>query len=99
MSAVLIDRSSSLLSGWGVLPLSGDAGIREEANVLKKTSVLKDARSLHLFDGIIGDSPVLQSALKQAELVAPTDSTVMIQGETGTGKELIADAIHHLSPR
>jgi len=99
MSAVLIDRPSSLPSGWGVLPLSGDAGIREEANVLKKTSVLKDARSLHLFDGIIGDSPILQSALKQAELVAPTDSTVMIQGETGTGKELIADAIHHLSPR
>jgi formate hydrogenlyase transcriptional activator len=99
MSAVLIDRPSSLPSGWGVLPLSGDAGIREEANVLKKTGVLKDARSLHLFDGIIGDSPVLQSALKQAELVAPTDSTVMIQGETGTGKELIADAIHHLSPR
>lgn len=50
-------------------------------------------------DGIVGNSPVLLSALEQAGIVAPTDSTVMIQGETGTGKELIADAIHNLSPR
>jgi formate hydrogenlyase transcriptional activator len=52
-----------------------------------------------IFEGIVGNSPALWRALEQAELVAPTDSTVMIQGETGTGKELIADAIHNLSPR
>src|SRR5665213_187392 len=49
--------------------------------------------------GIIGNSDVLRSVLQQVNLVAPTDSTVLIQGETGTGKELIARAIHNLSLR
>ena len=49
--------------------------------------------------GIIGDSPALQSVLAEVERVAPTDSTVLVLGETGTGKELIARAIHNLSPR
>jgi transcriptional regulator with GAF, ATPase, and Fis domain len=51
------------------------------------------------FEQIIGSSPALEAVLKKVERVAPTDSTVLIQGETGTGKELIARAIHHLSPR
>jgi formate hydrogenlyase transcriptional activator len=49
--------------------------------------------------GIIGKSRALRSVLEQVDLVAPTDSSVLIQGETGTGKELIAQAIHNLSPR
>jgi formate hydrogenlyase transcriptional activator len=51
------------------------------------------------FEQIIGDSPALESVLEQVERVAPTDSTVLIHGETGTGKELIAHAIHNLSSR
>jgi formate hydrogenlyase transcriptional activator len=51
------------------------------------------------FEQIIGKSPALESVLEQVEQVAPTDSTVLIQGETGTGKELIARAIHNLSVR
>jgi transcriptional regulator with GAF, ATPase, and Fis domain len=51
------------------------------------------------FEQIIGGSAALESVLQQVELVAPTDSTVLVQGETGTGKELIARAVHNLSPR
>jgi transcriptional regulator with GAF, ATPase, and Fis domain len=51
------------------------------------------------FDRIIGNSAALESVLDQVELVAPTDSTVLIEGETGTGKELIAHAIHNASQR
>jgi formate hydrogenlyase transcriptional activator len=51
------------------------------------------------FEQIIGNSPALESVLEQVERVAPTDSTVLVQGETGTGKELIARAIHNLSSR
>jgi len=58
-----------------------------------------EIRSEMNFDEIVGDGPKLRAVLKQVETVAPTDSTVLITGETGTGKELIARAIHNLSPR
>jgi len=51
------------------------------------------------FEQVIGKSPALESVLEQVERVAPTDSTVLIQGETGTGKELIARAVHNISLR
>ena len=51
------------------------------------------------FEQIIGKSPALEAVLEQVERVAPTGSTVLIEGETGTGKELIARAIHNLSSR
>jgi formate hydrogenlyase transcriptional activator len=51
------------------------------------------------FEDIIGESSGLKQVLKSIEIVAPTDATVLIQGETGTGKELLARAIHRLSPR
>jgi formate hydrogenlyase transcriptional activator len=51
------------------------------------------------FDRIIGNSAALESVLDQVEQVAPTDSTVLVEGETGTGKELIAHAIHNASQR
>jgi len=53
----------------------------------------------HRFDDIVGESTGLRNVLSQIETVAPTDATVLIQGETGTGKELLARAIHRLSAR
>ena len=53
----------------------------------------------HNFDEIVGTSAALKAVLKQVEVVAPTESTVLILGETGTGKELIARAIHTASSR
>ena len=58
----------------------------------------RNDRNRH-FDQIIGNSPSLEAVLKMIERVAPAASTVMIQGETGTGKELIAKAVHNISPR
>ena len=51
------------------------------------------------FPGIVGRSAALRDVLQQVEMVAPTDSTVLLLGETGTGKELIARAVHDLSSR
>ena len=51
------------------------------------------------FEQIIGDSRALRNVLEQVERVAPADSTVLVRGETGTGKELIAHAIHNASTR
>jgi PAS domain S-box-containing protein len=51
------------------------------------------------FEDIVGESTGLRQVLKEIETVAPTDATVLIEGETGTGKELLARAIHRLSPR
>jgi len=53
----------------------------------------------HSFDEIVGESTGLRNVLREIETVAPTDATVLIQGETGTGKELLARAIHRLSSR
>jgi formate hydrogenlyase transcriptional activator len=57
------------------------------------------AEVTHNFDEIVGNSAPLKRVMGQVEVVAPTDATVLILGETGTGKELIARAIHRLSPR
>ncbi|QEG36743.1 sigma-54-dependent transcriptional regulator [Bythopirellula goksoeyrii] len=51
------------------------------------------------FEGVIGNSPPMQEVLDRLRRIAPTDATVLIQGDTGTGKELIAQAIHQNSPR
>src|SRR5262249_53215656 len=65
----------------------------------EKVYLEDEIRSELNFEEIVGNSDGLRRVLKQVETVAPTDSTVIIYGETGTGKELIARALHNLSPR
>jgi formate hydrogenlyase transcriptional activator len=65
----------------------------------EKAYLEEEVRTEHGFGEVIGESPLLRSALKKVETVAPTDSTVLVCGATGTGKELIARAVHDLSPR
>jgi PAS domain S-box-containing protein len=65
----------------------------------EKRYLEEELTTTHQFEEIIGNTRGLKSVLKDVETVAPTDSTVLILGETGTGKELIARAIHNLSSR
>jgi formate hydrogenlyase transcriptional activator len=65
----------------------------------QKVYLEEEVRTEHNFGEIVGESAALRRVLKQVEAVAPTDSTVLILGETGTGKELVARALHDLSPR
>ncbi len=81
--------------------LSAYDQIRELKDQLEQENVyLREEMGASLdLKRLVGDSPALQKPLRAIEMVAPTDSTVLITGETGTGKELVAQAIHRLSPR
>jgi len=59
----------------------------------------EEIKSVHNFEAIVGQSPALMDALEKVDRVAKTDATVLVTGKTGTGKELIARAIHSASPR
>jgi formate hydrogenlyase transcriptional activator len=77
------------------------AEVEQLKNRLQRENVYlqEEIRREHNFVEMVGSSPALLAALRRVEQVAPTDSTVLISGETGTGKELIARAIHDRSPR
>src|SRR5262245_23011353 len=72
---------------------------RDSSSVSRRTGTEANARSTPMAGEIVGASIALRRVLGQAEVVAPTDAVVLIQGETGTGKELVAHEIHTLSSR
>ena len=81
-----------------ILPLLSRA--TEKAQMQRRLARLEDKLSEeHSFDRIIGSSEALRSAVALARKVAVTDTSVLLTGETGTGKEVFAQAIHHASPR
>jgi formate hydrogenlyase transcriptional activator len=76
------------------------AGIDPNSNSLTEAMCAADEMSsIAGFERIVGQSSALREVLQQVEMVAGTDSTVLVEGETGTGKELIAHAIHNASQR
>jgi formate hydrogenlyase transcriptional activator len=92
------------VAGQVAIAVENALAFREIAELKNKLAQEKlyledEIRSEMNFEEIVGESPLLRAVLKQVETVALTDSAVLIQGETGTGKELIARAIHNLSPR
>ncbi len=66
---------------------------------LEKVYLEDEIRTEHNFDELLGDSPGLRRVMADVHTVAPSDASVLVLGETGTGKELVARAIHHLSSR
>jgi formate hydrogenlyase transcriptional activator len=83
------DFGSPAAAGFPIISDLADQHVRLETEI----------SSDHCFEDIVGRSPALQKVLDQVAIVAPTGSTVLLHGETGTGKELIARAIHRLSSR
>ena len=71
----------------------------ESEDAVAAVSRLVARRRLQEHTGILGESAAIQEVLVKIEQMAPVSSTVLIEGESGTGKELVAQAIHHLSPR
>lgn len=75
------------------------AGFPEVMGIAGERLFPQSEMSEYCFEGIIGQSPGIRNVLEQVCIVAPTDATVLLHGETGTGKELVARAIHNLSSR
>jgi transcriptional regulator with GAF, ATPase, and Fis domain len=89
-------------SGDTLMPRQNFCGMgsaMEDVDSVPSSKPRQQCSSERRFEEIIGDSPALEFALAQVDRVAPTDSTVLVLGETGTGKELIARAIYNISAR
>jgi formate hydrogenlyase transcriptional activator len=95
LTQISIQISLALDNALAYGRLSASAARLEEERLYLESEI----RAEHNFEDIVGRSAALRKVLDQAAIVAPTQSTVLLHGETGTGKELFARAIHNLSPR
>jgi len=95
LSQVSIQISLALDNALAYGRLNASAARLEEERLYLESEI----RSEYNFEDIVGKSAAIRKVLDQVAIVAPTSSTVLLHGETGTGKELVARAIHNLSPR
>src|SRR4029077_9479758 len=110
----VVDKGGDLVEYIGTVmdvttsPHQGKAALEEafdEIRILKdqlhreNLALSEEIDQLSMFEEIVGGSPALQGVLSRVARVSPADSTVLIMGETGTGKELVARAIHKRSQR
>ncbi|MGA2651298.1 MAG: sigma 54-interacting transcriptional regulator [Terracidiphilus sp.] len=107
LEAAFTHREAEMLSQLAVqvaVAVSNAVAMRQIAEMRDRLSQEKQYLEAEInlenrYEDIVGESKGLRKVLKEIETVAPTNATVLIQGETGTGKELLARAIHRLSPR
>lgn len=95
----LRDDQGAVLHWCGTLIDIDDRKHAEQRALKENVALREEIDKVAMFESIVGTSPALQAVLARVAKVAPTDSTVLITGETGTGKELIARAIHKRSAR
>jgi formate hydrogenlyase transcriptional activator len=95
LTQISIQISLALDNALAYGRLNASAARLEEERLYLESEIISE----HNFEDIVGKSPALRRVLEQVAIVAPTGSTVLLHGETGTGKELIARAIHNRSPR
>src|SRR5712664_3455494 len=104
MGSAVYGVGSSTLAKWPAQSRTGEGGPTEIVRGRELAAANDASRAAEelipgAFEGIIGASESLKRVLSHVKTVAPTDSTVLLEGETGTGKELISRAIHNLSRR
>jgi DNA-binding NtrC family response regulator len=101
VTAIKRGASDFLIKPFQIAQLSRvlSTGMEQRRLRLENAELRAQLRDRYRFDSVVGQSPAMQQVFQMLELVAPMNSTVLIQGETGTGKELIARTIHHNSPR
>jgi PAS domain S-box-containing protein len=95
----LRDERGSIVRWYGTAADIHDRKRTEEKLQHENVALREEIEQAWMFEEVVGHSPALRSVLSAVSKVAPTDSTVLLTGETGTGKELIARAIHKKSPR
>src|ERR1700729_1213939 len=99
MRLMVLDKVSTVASANCTVLTQGETGTGKKQSYRENLALRDEVDRDSMFEEIVGPSKPLKTVLARIAKVAPTDSTVLITGETGTGKELIARAVHRRSRR